>query len=221
MEQEHNYHTHDCGCGHCNEHHHEHHDHGHHHHHHEHGGMKRTLLLIVLTTLLLIGAVVVENYCGLPTWQLLLVYLVPYLLIGQDTLKEAFEGIVRGDMFNEHFLMSVATIGALCIGFLPGAETEFPEAVCVMLFFQIGELFEGYAEGKSRDSISHLMDIRPDTATVERGGELVVVSPSDERHTDDQCTRTRNDEEDERSMQPYGERIDETARCEQRRNDGK
>lgn len=181
MEQEHNHHTHDCGCGHCNEHHHEHehHEHGHHHHHHEHSGMKRTLLLIVLTTLLLIGAVVVENYCGLPTWQLLLVYLVPYLLIGHDTLKEAFEGIVRGDMFNEHFLMSVATVGALCIGFLPGAETEFPEAVFVMLFFQIGELFEGYAEGKSRDSISHLMDIRPDTASVERGGELVVVSPSD------------------------------------------
>ena len=174
MEQEHNYHTHDCGCGHCNEHHHE-----HHHHHHEHNGMKRTLLLIVLTTLLLIGAVVVENYCGLPTWQLLLVYLVPYLLIGHDTLKKAFEGIVGGDMFNEHFLMSVATVGALCIGFLPGAETEFPEAVFVMLFFQIGELFEGYAEGKSRDSISHLMDIRPDTASVERGGELVVVSPSD------------------------------------------
>lgn len=192
MEQEHNHHTHDCGCGHCNENHHEHHyehehhehhhehEHGHHHHHHhEHGGSKRTLLLIVLTTLLLIGAVVVENYCGLPTWQLLLVYLVPYLLIGHETLKEAFEGIVRGDMFNEHFLMSVATIGALCIGFLPGAETEFPEAVFVMLFFQIGELFEGYAEGKSRDSISHLMDIRPDTASVERGGELVVVSPSD------------------------------------------
>ena len=180
MEQEHNHHTHGCGCGHCNEHHHEHEHHEHeHHHHHEHGGSKRTLLLIVLTTLLLIGAVVVEKYCGLPTWQLLLVYLVPYLLIGQDTLKEAFEGIVRGDMFNEHFLMSVATIGALCIGFLPGAETEFPEAVFVMLFFQIGELFEGYAEGKSRDSISHLMDIRPDTASVERGGELVVVSPSD------------------------------------------
>jgi Cd2+/Zn2+-exporting ATPase len=70
-------------------------------------------------------------------------------------------------MFNEHFLMSIATIGALCIGFLPGAETEFPEAVFVMLFFQIGELFEGYAEGKSRDSIAHLMDIRPDVAHLE------------------------------------------------------
>jgi Cd2+/Zn2+-exporting ATPase len=82
-------------------------------------------------------------------------------------------------MFNEHFLMSIATIGALCIGFLPGAETEFPEAVFVMLFFQVGELFEGYAEGKSRDSIAHLMDIRPDIAHVERSGEVTAVSPEE------------------------------------------
>ena len=82
-------------------------------------------------------------------------------------------------MFNEHFLMSVATIGALCIGFLPGTETEFPEAVFVMLFFQIGELFETYAEGQSRKSISHLMNIRPDMANVKRGGEVSVVSPED------------------------------------------
>ena len=107
-------------------------------------------------------------------WQLLLVYLVPYLLVGAGTLKEAAEGLVHGDPFNEHFLMSVATIGALCIGFLPGAETQFPEAVFVMLFFQVGELFEGYAEAKSRDSIAHLMDIRPDVACVE-------VSKSEER----------------------------------------
>ena len=75
--------------------------------------------------------------------------------------------------------MSLATVGALCIGFLPGAETEFPEAVFVMLFFQIGELFEDYAEGRSRDSISHLMDIRPDTAHVERNGSLLTVSPDE------------------------------------------
>ena len=98
---------------------------------------------------------------------MLLVYLIPYLLIGHDTLKEAVEGIAHGDLFNEHFLMSIATIGALCIGFLPGAETAFPEAVFVMLFFQVGELFEGYAEGKSRDSIAHLMELRPDVARVE------------------------------------------------------
>ena len=106
----------------------------------------------------------------LSKWQLLLVYLVPYLLIGHETLHEAWEGITHGDAFNEHFLMSVATIGALLIGFLPGAETQYPEAVFVMLFFQVGELFEGYAEGKSRDSIAHLMDIRPDVAHVEVRG---------------------------------------------------
>ncbi len=115
----------------------------------------------------------------LTKWQLLLVYLVPYLLIGHETLHEAWEGIAHGDAFNEHFLMSVATIGALLIGFLPGAETQFPEAVFVMLFFQVGELFEGYAEGKSRQSISHLMDIRPDVAHLLAGeeGEMTDVSP--------------------------------------------
>ena len=135
------------------------------------------MLLIVVTTLLLIAAVVVEKTCSLPTWGLLLVYLVPYLLIGHDTLKEAVEGLVHGDAFDEHFLMSVATLGALAIGFLPGAENQFPEAVFVMLFFQVGELFEGYAEGKSRDSIAHLMDIRPDAAHVERHGEVQTVVP--------------------------------------------
>jgi Cd2+/Zn2+-exporting ATPase len=82
-------------------------------------------------------------------------------------------------MFNEHFLMSVATIGALCIGFLPGAETEFPEAVFVMLFFQVGELFEAYAEGKSRDSIAHLMNIRPDIAHVEVNNQTEDVRPEE------------------------------------------
>ena len=134
---------------------------------------------IVITVLLLVAAVLVEKHTALTTWQLLLVYLVPYLFIGFDTLKEAAEGLVHGEAFNEHFLMSVATIGALCIGFLPGAETQFPEAVFVMLFFQIGELFEGYAEGKSRDSIAHLMDIRPDTANVVRDGNTLTVSPEE------------------------------------------
>ena len=125
------------------------------------------LTLIGVTVVLLLLAVFIEHQFSLSTWQLLLVYLVPYLIIGHDTLKEAAEGIAHGDPFNEHFLMSIATIGALCIGFLPDAETEFPEAVFVMLFFQVGELFEGYAEGKSRQSIAHLMDIRPDVAHVE------------------------------------------------------
>ena len=181
----HEHHEHEC-CEH--EHHeHEHHEHGchchgHHHdehHHHEHESGRGKLALIAVTVVLLIAAVIIEKNCQLPTWQLLLVYLVPYLLIGHDTLKEAAEGIAHGDAFNEHFLMSVATIGALCIGFLPGAETEFPEAVFVMLFFQVGELFEGYAEGKSRDSIAHLMNIRPDVAHVETSEGVKDVSPGE------------------------------------------
>ena len=151
--------------------------HHHHHHHHEEGSLKSKLYLIGVTIILLIIAVFIEKHYDLATWQLLLVYLIPYLLIGHETLGEAAEGIAKGDMFNEHFLMAIATIGALCIGFFPGAETEFPEAVFVMLFFQVGELFEGYAEGKSRDSISHLMDIRPDVANVIRNGEVESVAP--------------------------------------------
>lgn len=173
-----------CKCCNTYEHGHSHgHHHEHEHHHHEHGegGLRGKLLLIAATVFLLIGAVIVEHNTSLATWQLLLVYLVPYLLIGHDTLGEALEGIAKGDMFNEDFLMSVATIGALCIGFLPGAETQFPEAVFVMLFFQVGELFEGYAEGRSRESISHLMDIRPDVANVERNGTVESVKPEDVR----------------------------------------
>lgn len=141
--------------------------------------MKRKITLISVTAVLLVCAVCIEKFCQLPVWQLLVIYLVPYLLIGFGTLKEAAEGIFEGDLFNEDFLMSIATVGALCIGFLPGAETEFPEAVFVMLFFQIGELFEEYAEGKSRDSISHLLAIRPDVANVERDGRVSEVSPED------------------------------------------
>ena len=185
-------HHHECHCENSHEHHHEHHhdcscsteEHEHqgcgcHHHHHEEGGLKSKLILIGVTVILLITAVFIEKEYSLATWQLLLVYLIPYLLIGHETLGEAAEGIAKGDMFNENFLMAIATIGALCIGFFPGSDTEFPEAVFVMLFFQVGELFEGYAEGKSRDSISHLMNIRPDVANVERNGKVEAVSPED------------------------------------------
>jgi len=161
----------------CSHEHHGHEEGGHEHHHHHEEGLKKQIIKIVVAALLLIAAVVVEKTCGLSNWQLLLVYLVPYLFIGFDTLKEAAEGLAHGEAFNEHFLMSIATIGALCIGFLPGAETQYPEAVFVMLFFQIGELFEGYAEGKSRESIAHLMDIRPDVAHVERNGAVEEVGP--------------------------------------------
>ena len=170
-------HHHHCDCSMDEHEHHENHGCGCHHHHHEEGSLKSKLYLIGVTVILLIVAVFIEKDYDLATWQLLLVYLIPYLLIGHETLGEAAEGIARGDMFNEHFLMAIATIGALCIGFFPGSETEFPEAVFVMLFFQVGELFEGYAEGKSRDSISHLMDIRPDVANVIRNEEVQSVAP--------------------------------------------
>lgn len=141
--------------------------------------MKKRIILISVTAVLLAGAVVVEKTMNLSVWQLLAVYLVPYLLAGYGTLKEAAENILKGNVFNEDFLMVTATLGALCIGFLPGAETEFPEAVFVMLFFQIGEMFEDYAEDRSRESISHLVEIRPDIAHVERDGILSDVQPED------------------------------------------
>lgn len=140
---------------------------------------KKKLFRIILTAILLIVAVVIEKTIALDVWQLLLIYLVPFLLIGHDVIREAVEGIMEGEVFDEDFLMCVATVGALLIGFLPGAETEFPEAVFVMLFFQLGELFEDYAEDNSRKSISHLMEIRPDTASVIRDGQVATVSPED------------------------------------------
>ena len=182
MAHNHEHHAHCESCGH--------HEHEHkHEHHHEHDTHQQ-LWLIIITAVLLVGAVIIEHQLSLPTWQLLLVYLIPYIIIGHDTLKEAAEGLMEGDPFNEHFLMSIATIGALCIGFLPGAETQFPEAVFVMLFFQVGELFEGYAEGKSRDSIAHLMEIKPDYATLSDGdqrvspdrvnvGDIIVIRPGE------------------------------------------
>lgn len=141
--------------------------------------MKKKLIRIILTAVLLVGAWLVEHFTALPMWQVLLVYLVPYLVISYDVLGEAVEGIMEGDPFDENFLMSIATIGALLIGFLPGAEPQFIEGVFVMLFFQLGELFEHYAEDKARDSISELMDIRPDVANVERNGVVASVSPEE------------------------------------------
>ncbi len=175
LHEHHHKHSHEDGCDSCCIHEHRH-EHEHHHEHEEHD-LKKQLALIIVTSLLLVAAVYIEHKFQFHTWQLLLIYLIPFLLIGHETLEEAWEGICEGDAFNEHFLMAIATIGALCIGFLPGAETQFPEAVFVMLFFQVGELFEGYAEGKSRESIAHLMDIRPDIAHVIRDDKQEDVSP--------------------------------------------
>lgn len=140
--------------------------------------MKRKLIRIIVTALLLVAAWGVSEMWQLAVWQQLIVFLVPYVVISYDVLGEAWEGIMERDPFNEDFLMSVATIGALLIGFIPGAETQFPEAVFVMLFFQVGEVFEDYAEDKSRDSISELMNIRPDKANLVTNGNIEVVDPS-------------------------------------------
>ena len=157
-----------------------HHEHEHHHHHHEEEEEgKGRLFKIVAAAVLLVAAVIVEKKTDWATWQYLLLFLVPYLIVGWDTLKEAAEGLFHGEALSEDFLMSIATLGALGIGFMPGAETQFPEAVFVMLFFQVGELFEEMAEGRSRKSISHLMDIRPDSARVERDGKWETVKPEE------------------------------------------
>lgn len=137
------------------------------------------LTRIIVTAVLLAIAVIIEKNTCLPVWQLLLVYLVPYLLISYDILAESAEAIAHGEPFDEDLLMTIATVGALIIGFLPGAETQFPEAVFIMLFFQIGEMFEDYAEDKNRDSIAHLMDIRPESATVVRNGVETEVRPEE------------------------------------------
>ncbi|MBO6220407.1 MAG: heavy metal translocating P-type ATPase, partial [Bacteroidales bacterium] len=140
---------------------------------------KERLVKIIASAALLVVAVVVSKLTNLKMWQELLLFLVPYLIAGGETLKEAAEKLLEGELLDEDFLMSVATLGALAIGFIPGAESQFPEAVFVMLFFQIGEFFEDMAEDKSRDSIMELMDIRPDTASVERDGATIVVNPSE------------------------------------------
>lgn len=141
---------------------------------------KQKLIQIIVSSILLIAAVLVTRaFPDLAMWQKLLIFLIPYAAAGFDVLKEAIEHIGEGEVFDEDFLMCIATIGALLIGFVPGGKEQFAEAVFVMLFFQVGELFEGIAEGNSERAISQLLDIRPDTANVERGGEVLVVSPEE------------------------------------------
>ncbi len=133
---------------------------------------KRSLYVIIISAALLIAAAAAAHFITLPWWGELLLFLLPYIVIGGGTLKRAAVNIVHGQVFDENFLMSIATLGALWIG-------EYPEAVFVMLFYQVGELFESIAAGKSRKSIAGLMDIRPDYANVERDGAIAEVDPSD------------------------------------------
>lgn len=150
-----------CACGHC-------HESG------EHGGNKKETVILCISAALLAIAILATKvfFTDLPQWAVLLIFLVPYLVSGFDILKESVENIFHGKIFDENFLMSVATIGALILG-------DYAEAVFVMIFFKIGELFENIAVGKSKKSIEKLMDIRPDTARVIRNGKEEVVSPED------------------------------------------
>ncbi|MCI6673828.1 MAG: cadmium-translocating P-type ATPase [Spirochaetaceae bacterium] len=140
---------------------------------------RRKWIRVAVTSVLLVGLKIVEKSQRFPMLVLFLLYLVPYLVIGYDVLAEAWEEIREGEVFSEDLLMGIATIGALAIGFLPGAKPEFTEAVFVMLFFQVGEIFEDMAEDNSRKSITQLMDIRPDSANVEREGKILVVDPGE------------------------------------------
>ena len=139
--------------------------------------VKINLIKIIAAAILLAVVYFIDKFVQLPMLASLALFLVPYFIVGYDVIIEAAENILRGNLFDENFLMAIATVGALCIGFLPGGNREFAEAVFVMLFFKLGELFEEIAEGNSRKSISQLMDIRPDVANVERNGEILVVNP--------------------------------------------
>ena len=134
---------------------------------------KKMIIRIAVSAVLLAAAVLIP-YSG--TWRFLL-FLPAYFVIGWDVLWKAVRNIAHGQVFDENFLMALATVGAFCTGFF--GEGEYPEAVFVMLFYQVGELFQSYAVGKSRKSIASLMDIRPDYANVERDGKLLQVDPEE------------------------------------------
>lgn len=133
---------------------------------------KTVLLRIIISAVLLIAVKVLTSFAELNRLVELLLYFIPYLVIGYDILKKAVKGIFKGQVFDENFLMAVATVGAMALG-------EYLEGVAVMLFYQIGELFQSVAVGRSRKNITELMDIRPDYANVEIDGKVVKADPDD------------------------------------------
>ena len=139
---------------------------------------KNMLVRIIVTAVLFAGLFVFEKIVPITSRILrLAVYMVPYLVISYDILKKAFKGIIKGQVFDENFLMAVASVGAVAIAVYENGS--YNEAVAVMLFYQIGELFQSYAVGKSRRSISELMDIRPDYANIEVDGKIEQVDPDE------------------------------------------
>lgn len=133
---------------------------------------KKVLIRIIISSVLLVALMITSKLVELNKWVEFVLYLAPYLIIGYDILKKAIKGIAKGQVFDENFLMAVATIGAVALG-------DFAEGAAVMLFYQIGELFQSVAVGKSRRNITSLMDIRPDYANVEVDGKLEKVDPDD------------------------------------------
>lgn len=133
---------------------------------------KKVLIRIIISSVLLVALMITSKLVQLNKWVEFVLYLAPYLIIGYDILKKAIKGIAKGQVFDENFLMAVATIGAVALG-------DFAEGAAVMLFYQIGELFQSVAVGKSRRNITSLMDIRPDYANVEVDGKLEKVDPDD------------------------------------------
>ena len=133
---------------------------------------KKVLYRILLSLGFMIGIVIVTSYVSLDLYVEVILYLIPYVIIGYDILRKAIKGILKRQVFDENFLMAVATVGAMCLG-------EFREGVAVMLFYQIGELFQSVAVGKSRRNIAALMDIRPDYANMMIDGKLQKVDPDD------------------------------------------
>lgn len=139
---------------------------------------KKMLVRIIVTAVLFAGLFVFEKFVPITSRILrLAVYMVPYLVISYDILKKALKGIIKGQVFDENFLMAVASVGAVAIAVYENGS--YNEAVAVMLFYQIGELFQSYAVGKSRRSISELMDIRPDYANIEVDGKIKQVDPDE------------------------------------------
>ena len=139
---------------------------------------KKMLVRIIVTAVMFAGLFVFEKFVPITSRILrLAVYMVPYLVISYDILKKAFKGIIKGQVFDENFLMAVASVGAVAIAVYENGS--YNEAVAVMLFYQIGELFQSYAVGKSRRSISELMDIRPDYANIEVDGKIEQVDPDE------------------------------------------
>ena len=140
---------------------------------------KKRFLSIVVSSVLLVLATIIDKFIldDKNIWLLLAVYFPAYIIIGYDVLYKAGRNILHGRLFDENFLMTVATIGAMSIGFLPNSHPEFAEAVFVMLFYQVGELFQSIAVGHSRNSIAKLMSIRPSFALMEHNGKLIEVEP--------------------------------------------